>query len=132
MKLITPKDCDNAPKRRILRDLNIAFAKADVKKLREFFHPDIEWEMVGNKTITRLDGVVVFLESINKDYKATALEIKQIITHGKYGASSGVLTFKNVKIVFHDFYEFASVGSDKIKKITSMAISLKRGPKPIC
>ena len=124
MKLITPKDCDNAPKRRILRDLNIAFAKADVQSLKAFFHPEIEWEMIGDQTISGFDGVIKFLEKI-KDSKATGLEIKQIITHGKHAAASGVLFFKTENIAFHDFYEFASAGSDKIKKISSMAISLK-------
>ncbi len=124
MKLITPKDCDNAPKRRIIRDLNIAFAKADVQSLKEFFHPEIEWEMIGDKTISGFDGVIKFLENI-KDSKATALDIKQIITHGKHAAASGILSFKTENIAFHDFYEFASAGSDKIKKISSMAISLK-------
>jgi hypothetical protein len=81
MKLITPKDCDNAPKRRILRDLNIAFAKADIQSLKGFFHPEIEWEMIGDKTISGFDGVIKFLEKI-KDSKPTGLEIKQIITHG--------------------------------------------------
>lgn len=75
MKVIAPQDCDNAPKRRIIRDLNIAFAKGDVKALSEQFHKDIEWEMIGDKTISGYDAVVEYLEKI-KSSKANSLELK--------------------------------------------------------
>jgi len=123
LKIIAPQDCDNAPKRRIIRDLNIAFAKGDVKALADQFHQDIEWEMVGDKTISGFEAVVNYLEKI-KSSKADALELKQILSHGKYAAASGILSFKTEKIAFHDFYEFSSAGSSKIKKISSMAISI--------
>ena len=123
MELIAPQDCDNAPKRRIIRDLNIAFAKGDVKTLAEQFHQDVEWEMIGDITISGFESVVEYLEKI-KSSKAKTLELKQIISHGKHAAASGIITFKTDKIAFHDFYEFSSAGSDKIKKISSMAISI--------
>lgn len=123
MKIIAPQDCDNAPKRRIIRDLNIAFAKGDVKALADQFHKDIEWEMVGDKTISGFEAVVDYLKKI-KSSNADALELKQILSHGKYAAASGILSFKAEKIAFHDFYEFSSAGSSKIKKISSMAISI--------
>lgn len=123
MKVIAPQDCDNAPKRRIIRDLNIAFAKGDVKALSEQFHKDIEWEMIGDKTISGFDAVVEYLEKI-KSSKANSLELIQIISHGKHAAASGILCFNTEKIAFHDFYEFSSAGSDKVKRISSMAISI--------
>lgn len=124
MKLVIPSDCDNAPKHRIIRDLNIAFAKGDVDALKANFHNDITWEMIGDRVLTGIQEVTDFLLSI-KENKATALELKQILTHGKHAAASGILTFNNNKVYFHDFYEFSSAGSSLIKKINSMAMDVK-------
>ncbi len=124
MKLVIPSDCDNAFKRRIIRDLNIAFAKGDVDALKANFHNDITWEMIGDRVLTGIQEVTDFLISI-KENKATALELKQILTHGKHAAASGILTFTKDKVYFHDFYEFSSAGSSLIKKISSMARDVK-------
>lgn len=124
MKITSPQDCDNSPKRRIVKELNIAFAEAYIPALEEFFHPNIEWDMVGDRTIKGLEEIIKFLEGI-KVQKAIALSLEQIITHGKYASAVGILTFKENKIAFHDHYEFTSAGSSKVRKIISFAIPVK-------
>lgn len=124
MKITSPQDCDNSPKRTIIKELNIAFAEANIPTLEELFHPDIEWDMVGDRKIKGLEEIIKFLENI-KVKKAIALNLEQIITHGKYASAVGILTFKENKIAFHDHYEFTSAGSNKLKKIVSFAIDVK-------
>lgn len=124
MKITVPKDCDNAPRRRMIRDLNIAFAYADSKEMAEFFHPDIVWEMVGNKTLNGIAKVLAFLGTATFS-KANALNLEVIITHGKFASAMGSMRFAKETIAFNDTYEFTSAASSKLKKITSFAIPIK-------
>lgn len=124
MEITSPQDCDNSPKRRLVKELNIAFAEANIPALEELFHPNIEWVMVGDRKIKGLEEILKFLETI-KVQKAIALNLEQILTHGKYASAVGSLTFKENKIAFHDHYEFTSAGSSKLKKIISFAIPIK-------
>lgn len=124
MKITSPQDCDNAPKRKLIKALNIAFAEGNIPELEEFFHPDMEWEMVGDRTLQGLEEVLRFLETI-KTEKAEELELQQVITHGKHASAMGILRYKNNAIAFHDHYEFTSAGSSKLKRIISFAIPVK-------
>src|SRR5690606_1054033 len=126
MKIEIPKDCGNAPKKEIIAELNIAWAKADVIAITDFFHPEIEWEMVDeHNTIKGISQVTLFLENM-KAAPALALHLQTVITHGKYAAARGTLQFNDQEVRFHDFYEFSSAGSKKITKITSMAKAFQK------
>lgn len=122
MKLHIPTDCGNAPKKLIITDLNIAFASADIPALAAFFHQDISWDMVGDEVIEGHDEIINFLTKMNAQ-PAVALRLDTVITHGKYAAARGSIDYGNHQVIFHDFYEFSSAGSDKVKKIISIAIS---------
>ena len=120
LKIIAPQDCDNAPKRRLIKDLNIAFANADVPALLPYFHEDIVWEMVNDRTISGIDNVAEFLRSM-QHLKAKTLTIEYVITHGKLASANGIMDFGDKQIRFADFYEFTSAGAQKIKRIVSYA-----------
>ena len=42
-KITIHADCGDAPEKALLRDLNIAFANADVESILGFFSDDIRW-----------------------------------------------------------------------------------------
>lgn len=122
MKINRPKNCGNAPKQVLIADLNVAFAQADAEAVSAFFHQDIQWEMVGDKTITGHEPVITFLKEMGIK-PALELDLDTIVTHGKFAAARGTLHFKDQQVTFHDFYEFSSAGSNKVIKISSMAIA---------
>ena len=97
-----PFDCENAPKKKILADFNIAFAKGQVDEIASHLADDIVWEMVGDKTVKGISNVKALLEEM-ADYIAEGLDIHQIITHGKDASVRGELRFKNESIAFADF-----------------------------
>ncbi len=116
-----PNDCGNAPKKKVILALNIAFAKGDVEGVRAFLAPDAIWEMVGDKVLHGHEEIVNSLREM-AGYQARKLELLQIITHGKDASARGVLEFANNRVRFADFYEFTSAGSSKLKRITSFAM----------
>lgn len=124
MKITVPKDCDNAPKRRIIRDFNLAFAHADLEAIAEYVHQDAVWNMVGDKEVVGRDAIIAYLGTLNYQ-KATAIELQVIITHGKFASAMGTLSYGKETIAFNDTYEFTSAGSSILKKFTSFAIPLK-------
>jgi ketosteroid isomerase-like protein len=56
-KIIVEEDCGNAPKKLLLKELNIAFARGDSEKILSFVTDDIVWKIVGEK---RLKGIENF------------------------------------------------------------------------
>jgi len=124
-KVIYADDCGNAPKKRVLRDFNIAFAKADMAFILDQVAENIEWNIVGDRVIK---GKTQFAEMLKKMKKDSVLEIhlNQIITHGNVASANGLLVFdNNRKIAFCDVYLFNNFSKHaKIKEITSYVIEL--------
>ena len=60
-----------------------------------------------------------------KSEKATELTIDQILSHGKEGATNGIMKMQNgKKYAFSDFYKFKVAKGVKIKFITSYVITI--------
>lgn len=116
-----PDDCGNAPKKKVILALNIAFAKGDVEGVLAFLDPAATWEMVGDKVL-RGHGQIGSMLRHMAGYQARKLEMFQIITHGKDASACGVLEFGDSRVRFADFYEFTSAGSSKLKRMTSFAL----------
>lgn len=125
-KVTVHADCGNAPKKLVLRDLNIAFAKADVEGILDHFTDDIRWQMVGEADLRGKEAVRESLEAM-KGMVASELVILSIITHGSEGAVNGVITTEQGgSFAFCDVYRFESASSKKIKSMMSYAISLNK------
>lgn len=118
LEIIVPKDCDNAPKKRLLQDLQIAHARGNVEEVLSYFTEEVQWDMPEHPVLTGKKSVRQFLNQMNF-ISAQALYLDQIITHGKEAAVRGRLIFKDKKIRFADFYEFRSAGSKEIKTMTT-------------
>ncbi len=124
IKVYSPKDCNNSPKRKIIYDSHLAYAKNDLQTFETLVTEDYEMEIVGDTTIYGWNNVKDFLSNVERIPKS--LIIHQIISHGKYGAAHGTLVFDSYELAFSHFYEFASTSSQKIKKVTSYMVELKR------
>lgn len=126
MKINVQSDCGNAPKKELIRDFNIAFARMDVEFLSNSVTDDVIWEMVGGRTIT---GKAAFLETLKEMAGSAATEItmNQIVTHGSEGAGSGSMTFSDGTTVhFADMYRFSNSNGLEIKTLTSYGIEVKK------
>lgn len=125
LKITVGEDCGNAPKKILLRDFNIAFAKNDVKLLLQNINDNIRWNIVGDKLIEGKDQFAKAVESM-KQPKTVELTIENILTHGNGGATDGVIKREDgSSYAFCDVYRFSSNAKDaKIKEITSYVIKL--------
>ncbi|WP_232696469.1 nuclear transport factor 2 family protein [Brevibacillus daliensis] len=120
-----PKDCDNAPKKNLLKELNIAFAKKNIAFIIEHLADDVFWNIVGYKLIQGKDNIAENLRQM-KNSNVLELQINNIITHGKSGAANGIFIFEQKKsYAFSNVYVFSgSAKNAKIKEITSYVIAV--------
>lgn len=125
VKVICAENCGNSPKKKLLKELSVAFAKNEFDFCVDWVTDDIIWEIVGDQTI---QGKSDFERALNqfKDRKVQQLSIENIITHGNTGSVNGELTLNNhQRVAFCDIYNFRGFRKDaKIKAITSYAIPL--------
>lgn len=125
LKIVCLEDCGNAPKKLLLRDFNIAFARGDVDTIVQNISDDVCWEMIGDKRLEGIRSVTEELEQM-KEFKATELHLTSIITHGATASADGILHFPDgSRYAFSDVYRFTSAGKQaKIKEIRSYVIRL--------
>lgn len=125
LKITINADCGNAPKKLLLRDLNIAFARADVEGVLDKFTDDIRWQIIGEADLRGKAAARAALEAM-KHAVATEFVIHSIITHGCEGAVNGVITMEQGgSVAFCDVCQFASTAGKKIKSMKSYAVEIK-------
>lgn len=119
------ENCGNSPKKQLLRDINIAFAKNDFDFCMSWIRDDIIWEMIGDQ---RLEGKEALRQEWDrmKERKVQQLIIHNIITHGNAASVNGTVKLQDDQtIAFCDVYQFAGFGKNaKIKTITSYVVPL--------
>jgi hypothetical protein len=124
MKISIPKDFGNSPRKLFLKDFNVAFAKANAKFLLAHVTDDLNWNIIGDKTIKGKSDFQKVLKDMSEQ-KAKALEIHKIITHGADASVNGVVTLANGKRVsFCDVYTFSSAKGTVIKSIDSYVMMM--------
>ena len=124
-KITVNADCGDAPEMALLRDLNIAFARADVEGILAFFSEDIRWQIMGGSDLRGKTAVRDALEAM-KDVVTRELVIDSIITQGREGAISGVITTeRGASVAFCDVCQFAPAGRLLIESMKSYAIDIK-------
>lgn len=123
MKVLSPKDCGNSPKKLLIHNQIIASAKKDIYTLETVFADDITWTNAGSNTICgKKDVLETFKSNFNRDI--TELEIHNIITHGNSAAANGSLKTVNSDYSFCHIYRFVSAGKNVINEITSYLIKI--------
>ena len=117
-------DCGSSPMKQSLRDLNIAFAHADVDAILDFFTEDIRWRIVGEREIRGKPAVRDALEAM-AGVRTRELVIHSIITDGREGAINGVIkTEPGGVYAFCDVCRFD--GNGKIDLMKSYSIEIKK------
>ena len=125
-KITVHPDCAGAPEKQLLRDLNIAYARADVEGILECFTDDIRWRIVGEFEMRGKEKVRGVLEQM-KDVKVRELIIDSVITQGPEGAISGAIIPEDGNpVAFCDVCQFQSAAGGKIKAMKSYTVELKR------
>jgi hypothetical protein len=123
-KIISSPNCGNSPKMEFLKKFNIAFAEGNIEFLTKCVAAEIVWNIIGDRKIEGIDEFTEELEKM-KSKKATELIIDQILSHGKEGASNGVMKMQNgKKYAFSDFYVFKNTKSTDLKSITSYVVEI--------
>ncbi|MEK4299363.1 DNA-binding protein [Oceanobacillus sp. FSL W8-0428] len=111
--------CDNAPKRRIIRDFIIGRAAGKEEILKDVLTEDVIWCVINREEI---HGFLNFSQKVSEtDYPVSSVEIAMNLTHGKEGASHTTMTLNDGRQIYiADFFGFASNKKDaKIKMITT-------------
>ncbi|PHK49592.1 DNA-binding protein [Staphylococcus edaphicus] len=114
--------CDNAPKRRAMLEFLIASASVDKDKLQAMVAEDFKWNVAG---AFELDGFETYYQELEAHITTIeSIDVKDNISHGKYGALHGTQILKDgTTIYFADMFEFESHRKDaKVKSITSYII----------
>lgn len=120
IKLHIPKDCDNAPKRKVIRDFIVDLYKQDFSKIGQVVEDDFEFRIIPNKTIKNDQELKIYL---NKNKNVIELTLEEVLSHGKYGACNGSYKTENKLIHFAYFFEFKSAGKNTIKIISEYKIT---------
>lgn len=100
-------NCDNAPKRRYIRNFIIAWLMGSQKKIIENAILELQSTLVGKESFSNTDQLV---EEVDKrKWNISSLKIHQILSHGKEGAASGRIALSNGKFInFAAFFRFES------------------------
>ncbi len=117
-------DCAGSPMKQRLRDLNIAFARADVDGILDCFTDDIRWRIIGDAQLQGKEAVRAALEAM-ADVVIRELVIDSIITDGRDGVINGEITTEQGSVMaFCDVCRFASASEHKIDLMKSYTVEI--------
>lgn len=110
--------CDNAPKRRVVRDYLIASWMQDQAQLTKCLSEEVTIETTNSESHHGLEALIS-LRSVSPE-QISSLEIKQILSHGKYASAHGKVTKHDGSTIhFAEFQTFESHKKDaRISHIT--------------
>lgn len=110
--------CDNAPKRRVIRNYLLATWSQNAPATSDYLSLDASLTEAGNEK--PLEGLDQVLTAYQASDAVRRLQIHQILSHGKEGAAHASLTLNSgQQIAFAEFYHFESHRKDaKLLKIT--------------
>lgn len=115
---------------KILYELNDAFASCNIRFLADSVTDDIQWKIVGEKTIS---GKQEFEKSLVKMSRGGAMNIsvREIITHREKSVVEGIVEFmvepgKKRKYAFCDVYIFSNANKNKVKELRTYVTQIKK------
>ncbi len=123
-KITVKPDCGNAPKKALIRDFNIAFAKGAVNLILDTVSEDITWCVYGDFEVSGKDAFRKEILKMQKYPAAKELILDAIITHGPDAAANGLMVMHDGTYAFCDVYRFKSAGSKVIKSIKSFVVKV--------
>ncbi|WP_099222643.1 nuclear transport factor 2 family protein [Listeria costaricensis] len=120
--VVAPRDCENAPKKGIMRDYLIASGAVDRKRLTELLTADFIWRVPGE---FEMAGRERFIEELERNKETvSSLVIDSIVSHGKEGVAHGTMTTtQGMHVYFADFFRFENHKKEaRIQSITSYVL----------
>ena len=123
MKISFPNDCDNAPKRKVIKDFIVAFYKNKSNEIENLLEDRFEFDIIGEIKIKEKETLKKYSSNF---LKTTELKINEILSHGKFGACNGEVIIDKQKIDFAYFFEFKSAGKNVFVKISEYKIENKK------
>ncbi len=112
--------------KQVIQQIVEAFDKNDTKTVLDMMTDDIEWTMIGDRTIT---GKVAMREWFSKteDMKMAYSTKNNIIIEERLAAVNGEVSCKGKDgITFHMYYcDIYELENDQVKKMTSYIIDKK-------
>ena len=88
MKVIRSSGCGNSPKQKLVEDMSVALAGADVGIMASLAVPELVWLHIGKKPIEGQDAV---LSAIRKSGPATEVAVDRVVSHRRAGAGGAAL-----------------------------------------
>ena len=88
MKVIRSSGCGNSSKQKLVVDMSVALAGADVGIMASLAVPELVWLHIGKKPIEGQDAV---LSAIRKSGPATEVAVDRVVSHGRAGAGGAAL-----------------------------------------
>lgn len=121
--VICEENCNNAPKKQLLKELMTALVHNNIDYFIEWLTDDIHWKIIGEHEVFGLETIEKELQQITK-LNITLLHIDNIITHGNVASLNGFFERNDAEpIHFCHVYRFSGFGKKaKIKEITSYII----------
>jgi hypothetical protein len=114
--------CGNSPKNRLLQELVIAMARADLGEIEALVSQEVRWLVPGNKPVV---GAKAFCKAVTRHGPATRLALAHVVSHGRSGTVDGVVEFGGKSRAFCHVFEFGSAKGTDVKSITTYSSALK-------
>ncbi|GAK08078.1 hypothetical protein [Geomicrobium sp. JCM 19038] len=116
INLTLPTGCDNAPRKKVIIDLTLAFLANDSLTIQEYLHPTAVWmKFATNEELTGIEEIKQNVEATHQPIRD--LTIASVITHGKFASVDGVVHFSNNHILyFCDVFTFTSASNKGVVK----------------
>lgn len=111
--------CDNAPKRRQIRDFIISRTLSDLVGMQEEVIEQAEFEYLSDRSYSLEE----LIDHINfKPAEIFSLQLEMLLSHGKEGSALSIISLKNGQQIWQaDFFEFSSHSkSAKIKSVQTL------------
>lgn len=114
-----PSNCGNAPKQQVIVDFIVALAKEKWNEAYVMLADDVSLEIVGKQSAKGLAAVKEVIATDAERSQLTALQIEQVISHGKICTARGRQSFGDGgEVAFSSWYMFSSHGKNaKIQSI---------------
>ena len=122
MKVIRSSGCGNSPKQKLVEDMSVALAGADVGIMASLAVPELVWLHIGKKPIEGQDAV---LSAIRKSGPATEVAIERVVSHGRAGAVNGIITRGGKRTAFCHMFEFNNTKGTHVKSISTYSVVLR-------
>ena len=119
MKVIRSSSCGNSPKQKLVEDMSVALAGADVGIMALLAVPELVWLHIGKKPI---EGQNAVLSAIRKSGPATEVAIDRVVSHGRAGAVNGIITRSGKHTAFCHMFEFKNAKGTHVKSISTYSI----------